>query len=175
LPSRRGPLLPSAGVYAERALTLVADDRAVRLLDGTNVVALHERSWGRRQIIESPAHRATLVAARRAAADLKGRDRLRAVAPDFAVILDRWALSGRGLAIQVMRAIKLLELYGDEVFALAVTEIAARGLRDVGALAVACDRLRRDRKRPVPVELHLSPHVEDRDVVPHDLETYDDD
>jgi hypothetical protein len=72
-------------------------------------------------------------------------------------------------------AIKLLDLYGDEVFAAAVAEIVARGLRDTGALAVACDRLRVERRRPVPLDIHLPAHADDRDVVPHDLESYDDD
>lgn len=162
-------------IHAERTLTLVADDRQVRLLDGTLVVARHERSYGKRQIIEVAAHRAALVAERRAAADLKGRDRLRAAAPDFSALLERWAVAGPSLAILVTRAIKLLDLYGDEIFAAAVAEVVARGLRDTGALAVACDRLRRDRRRPVPVEIPLSPNIDDRDVIPHDLRTYDDD
>jgi transposase len=161
--------------HAERTLTLVADDREVRLLDGAAAVARHERAYGKRQVIEVAAHRAALVAERRAAADLKGRDRLRAAAPQFATLLERWALGGPSLAIQVTRAIKLLDLYGDEIFAAAVAEVVARGLRDTGALAVACDRLRRDRRHPVPVEIPLPPHIEDRDVIPHDLETYDDD
>jgi transposase len=159
--------------HAERTLTLVADDREVRLLDGARVVARHERSYGKRQIIEVAAHRAALVAQRRAAADLKGRDRLRAAAPQFGILLERWALVGASLPVQVMRAIKLLDLYGDEIFATAVAEAVGRGLRDTGALAVACDRLRRDHRRPVPVEIPLPPHIEDRDVIPHDLETYD--
>lgn len=161
--------------YAERTLTLVADDVAVRVLDGADCVARHDRSYGKRQVIEQHAHRAELYAQRRAARDLKGRDRLRAVAPDFSALLERWALAGPSLAIQVTRAIKLLDLYGDEVFATAVTEIVSRGLRDTSALAVACDRLRCERRRPVPVDLALGPHIEDRDVVPHDLEDYDDD
>ena len=161
--------------YAGRTLTLVADDVRLRILDGATEVASHPRGFGRRQIIENPEHRATLVRERRAAADLKGRDRILTVAPAFAAILDRWALGGRSLAIHVTRAIKLLDLYGDEVFAAAVAEIAERGLRDVGALAVACDRIRRDRHRPVPVDITLPAHIEDRDIVPHDLETYDDD
>jgi hypothetical protein len=90
-------------------------------------------------------------------------------------LLERWALAGPSLAIQVTRAIKLLDLYGDEVFAAAVAEIVARGLRDTGALAVACDRLRKERNRPVPVDIDLPAHADDRDVVPHDLETYDND
>ena len=160
---------------AERPLTLVADDISVRVLDGVDAVAEHPRCWGHRQIVEVHAHRAALIAERRAAADLKGRDRLRAAAPAFAVLLDRWALSGPSLAIQVTRAIKLLDLYGDDVFAAGVAEVVARGLRDTSALAVACDRLRRLRGRPVPIDVPLPAHIEDRDVIPHDLETYDDD
>lgn len=159
--------------YAGRTLTLVANDLELRLLDGSTEVARHPRCYGRRQVIELPEHRAEIVAKRRAAADLKGRDRLLAVAPAFATVLERWALSGRSLAIQVTRAIKLLDLYGQSTFATAVAEVAARGLADVSALAVACDRLRRDRQRPLPVDIALPPHVVDREVIPHDLETYD--
>ena len=159
--------------HAERALTLVTNDVTVRVLDGATCVAQHARVYGRRQVIELPAHRAALVAERRAAADLKGRDRLRAVAPAFGALLERWVSSGQSLAIQVTRAIKLLDLYGDEVFSIAVAELVARGLRDTGALAVACDRLRKERRRPVPVDIVMPEHVDDRDVVPHDLGSYD--
>jgi hypothetical protein len=100
---------------------------------------------------------------------------LRAAAPDFATLLDRWALAGPSLAIQVTRAIKLLDLYGNDVFSAAVAEVVARGLRDTSALAVACDRIRRERRRPVPIDVPLPDHADDRDVIPHDLETYDDD
>ena len=160
--------------FGHRTLTLVANDEIVRLLDGATEVARHARSFGRRGFIEAPAHRKALVAQRRAARDLKGRDRLVAVAPDFKSIIERWATSGHSMAIQVTRAIKLLDLYGDAIFARAVSEIAARGLRDVGALAIACDRLRRQAGRPVPLDLTLPAHVVDREVIPHDLETYDD-
>jgi hypothetical protein len=159
--------------YAERTLTLVASDTYVRALDGADCIANHERSYGKRQVIEQAAHRAELYAQRRAARDLKGRDRLGAVAPDFPVLLERWALSGPNLAIQVTRAIKLLDLYGDDIFAGAVAELVARGVRDISALAVACDRLRRERRRPVPLDVPLPAHIEDRDVIPHDLGGYD--
>ena len=158
---------------AERALTLVADDRTVRILDGTMTVAVHERAWGKRQLIEIAAHRDALIAERKAARDLKGRDRLRAIAPDFDRVLERWALGGRSLAIRVTRTIKLLDLYGDDVFAAAVADVVARGLTDVGAIAMACEKHRKDRRRPVPVELVLPGHADDADVIPHALETYD--
>jgi len=42
--------------YASRIVTLVVDDRTVRLVDGDKVVVEHPRSWERRQIFELPEH-----------------------------------------------------------------------------------------------------------------------
>lgn len=159
--------------HAEKIRTLVVDDRAVRVLDGQTVIADHARSWGRCEIIEVSAHRASLIAERRAARALKGRDRLRAVAPMFDRIVERWGTSGSSLGRRVSQSIKLLELYGDHVFAAAAADIDARGLTDIGALAVACEQRRKDRNRPVPIELVLPDHLDDADVIPHDLESYD--
>ncbi len=157
----------------DRVLTLVADDRTVRIADGMETVAEHTRSWGKKQVIEKPEHRTALVAERKAAAQLKGRDRLRAVAPAFDRIVERWAVAGGSLAIRVTRAIKLLDLYGDHVFAEAVDDVVARGLADLGVLAMACEQRRKQRRRAVPVELVLPAGVDDLDVIPHDLERYD--
>ena len=159
--------------HAERVRTLAVDDRVVRILDGATVIAEHARSWGRRQVIELAAHRAALVAERRAARELKGRDRLRAVAPMFDRIVERWGTSGSSLGRRVTQAIKLLDLYGEHVFAAATADLVERGLADVGALAVACEQRRKDKQRPVPIELVLPAHLDDADVVPHDLESYD--
>jgi hypothetical protein len=159
--------------HAERIRTLIVDDRAVRVLDGQTVIAQHARVWGRRQVIELADHRAALVAERRAARELKGRDRLRAVVPTFDRIVERWGKSGSALGRRVSQAIKLLDLYGDHVFAAAAADIEARSLADVGALAIACEHRRKDKKRPVPIELVLPDHLDDADVIPHDLESYD--
>lgn len=159
--------------YASRVVTLVADDRTVRLLDGNTVVGEHARSWSRRQIFEQPEHRAALLAERRAARDLKGRDRLRAVVPAFDRIVERWDVSGSSLGHRVARSIMLLDLYGDHVFAAAAADVITRGLSDIGALAVACEKYRKDLGRPVPITLVLPDHLDDADVVPHDLESYD--
>lgn len=159
--------------FAHRTITLTADDRQVRLLDGDHEVARHERSYGRRQQIERPEHRDDLIAERRAARDLKGRDRIVHIAPDFARLVDHWARRGLPLAIPVRRSVHLLDLYGDDLFRAAVSELLTAGLGDVGALAVACDRLRRARNQPIPVDIALPEHVVDREVIPHDLESYD--
>jgi transposase len=155
-------------------LTLVADDVRLRLVDKDVEVARHDRVWGRNQRIEKTEHRAALIATKRGAADGKGRDRLRAEIPEIDTLLARWIDDGRNVGSLTARTLSLLDLYGPLVVAAAVTDVLARGVADVGALALACERLRKDRGQPVPIALSLADHVQDRDVLPHDLGGYDD-
>lgn len=155
-------------------LTLVADDAAIRLLDKDVEVARHERAWGRNQRIEKPEHRAALLAMKRGAAACKGRDRLRAEIPDMDSLLERWVDDGRNVGNMTARTLSLLDLYGAPVVAAAVADLRARGIADIGALALACERLRKDRGQLVPIPMTLGEHVQDRDVLPHDLGGYDD-
>lgn len=159
--------------HARQTLTLVADDRVVRLLDGSSVVARHVRCWGRRQIVELSEHRAEILARKRGARESKGRDRLRAAIPDIDAIFARWVDAGRNVGNMTARTLKLLDLYGDALVADAVAHVLARGVSDPGALAQVCEQRRRAALRPVPLDVSLGDHVPDRDVIPHDLETYD--
>jgi transposase len=160
--------------HASSALTLVASDRNVRLLDATGApVAEHARNWGRRQIVEAPAHREALLAQKRGAQESKGRDRLRAAVPQIDTLIERWVQSGCNIGSMTARALKLLDLYGAELFAAAVAEIITRGTWDVGAIAHVCEQHRIAAARAVPVPVTLGAHVPDRDVIPHPLESYD--
>jgi transposase len=156
------------------SLTLVADDVQIRLLDGETEVARHARVWGRHQSIEKPEHRAALIAQKRGAAEGKGRDRLRAEIPAIDALLSRWVEDGRNVGSLTARTLSLLDLYGATVVAAAVADVLARGVADIGALALACERLRKGRGEPVPIPMSLGDHVQDRDVLPHDLGGYDD-
>ena len=159
---------------AGKTLTLVASDTEVRVLDGALEVARHSRSWGRRQVIELPEHRAEILNLKRAAQELKGRDRLRALVPAIDALYARWIDAGRSLRHMTAFANRLLDLYGEGVFTAAVTEVLERGLHDPGALAQLCEQARRARSKPVPLGVPVTSHVPDRDVIPHDLEDYDD-
>jgi hypothetical protein len=159
--------------HARQTLTLVADDRLVRLLDGSTLVARHVRCWGRRQVVELAEHRVEILARKRGAREAKGRDRLRAAVPDIDAIFARWVEAGRNVGNLTARTLKLLDLYGDALVADAVVEVLARGVSDPGALAQVCEQRRRAAQRPVPLDVDLGDHVPDRDVIPHDLETYD--
>ena len=168
-----GNLYSVPPTFAERTVTLVADDTVVRMLDGDDEIARHARSWGRRQRVEDPEHRTEILALKRRARDLKGRDRLHAVIPLIDVLMARWVAAGRNVGSMVARTIHLLDLYGDTLLGEAVTEIVARGTHDPGALAILCEQRRRAAEMPVPIEVLLGDHVPDRDVVPHDLGGYD--
>jgi len=159
--------------HASSPLVMCASDTQIRLLAGDTLVAHHPRCWGRRQRIEDPAHRQQVLLQRRAAADLKGRDRLHAVAPQLDVLLGRWIQDGCNLAHMTHKTLKLLDLYGPELFSQAVQLIADRGTHDPSALAQVLEQLRHANKAPLPLAVPLGPHVPDRDVIPHDLESYD--
>ena len=159
--------------YASRTLTLVASDTELRLLDGDQPVAHHARCWGRSQWLELPAHRAALVQEKRAASELKGRDRLRAEVPEIEPLFERWVDAGRNLGSMIARVIVLLDAYGAPVMRRALADMIARGTHDPGALAILCEQQRRRRgDGPVRVVV-FGDHVRERDVVPHDLGRYD--
>jgi transposase len=157
-----------------KLLTLVASDTTVRLLEANNEVARHSRCWGRGQVVELPEHRDAILATKRGARDGKGRDRLRAQLPGIDTLFERWVSAGRNVGWMVTQVRKLLDLYGADLVAAAVTDAIARGTHDPGALAVVCEQKRRAKNRPVPIDLELGAHVPDKDVIPHSLETYDD-
>ena len=163
--------VPSA--HAKTTRMLVTDDTRVQVYDGQTLVAEHVRSWGRNQRIEAPAHRAALLEHKRAAHEAKGRDRLTGAIPGFEILQARWVEAGRNVGLMTAKALRLLDLYGVEILGAAAREAIARGTHDPGALAVLCEERRRATDSPVPLDIDLGAHVPDRDVIPHDLESYD--
>jgi transposase len=160
--------------HAGSKLTLVASDTDLRWLQGDVVVATHDRCWGRNQWLELPQHREALVQQKRAAKDLKGRDRLRAEIPNINPIIQRWAQAGKHLGTMVARTIVLLDAYGAPVLCEVIAEMLDRGTHDPGAMAILCEQRRRRRGAPAPRLIEFAQHVNERDVVPHDLGGYDD-
>jgi transposase len=159
--------------YVEKTLTVVADDCTVRIVSGQTVVAEHRRSWGHRQKIEVPAHRAEILRRKRGAGPSAGKQRLQSVAPDIDVLIERWVDLGRNVGSMIAQTGKLLDLYGDEIFATAVAQTVERGTHDPGEIGVLCERHRRATERPIPIDIAIGDNVPDRDVIPHDLGGYD--
>ena len=159
--------------YQRRSVTLVASDISLAFYDGDQEIARHDRSSGRHQVFEAKHHRAELIARKRHAHDLKGRDRLRAELPSIDVLIERWVDNGRNLGSMVGRTIQLLNAYGARVVRAAVDQMIERDTHDLGALAILCEQNRVGATAQRPIILDLGAHVVERDVVPHDLGGYD--
>ena len=158
--------------HSSSSLLLVANDTTVRLLDGGVEVASHERMWGRHQVLELREHRTALIAEKKQAQALKGRDRLRVEVPAIDAMLERWIDAGRNIGSMVGFTIKLLDAYGAPVLRDVVSDMLARGIHDRGAMSILCEQRRRG-PGPTPLAIELGDHVVERDVIPHDLGGYD--
>ena len=160
---------------ARRPLTLVASEHQVRVVEGTVVVATHRRSYDRRQVIEDPAHLKALAEKKRAAKELRGRDRLRVVCPSADRFFEALAQRSKSLSHHSRRLTQLLEQYDAETLESAIAEALERGAVGAPAVAHLCDQRTRERGLPPTLIAPLpdDPRVRDTEVLAHDLATYD--
>jgi transposase len=158
-----------------KPLTLVASAEEVRVLDGQTVVARHERLFDTAATAEDPAHVEALTRTKRAAASLKGRDRLRAQVPVAEPLFMRLAERGENLGFHTQRLLRLLDDYGQKELTAAVEEALAKGAIGAGSIAHVLERRRQASGQKPPLSLPLPDRagVKDLDITPHPLEEYD--
>ena len=161
--------------HVRRALTVLADEHRVRILDGAQELVSHARSWNRGQQIEQSDHIDALVDHKRAARAHRGCDRLAQAAPASAVFLQRAAERGESLRATTSALTSLLDRYGARAVEAALAEALQRGVPHPNAVRLALERARQAAGTPPPVALVLPEHVARRDapVRAHDLSSYD--
>ena len=159
----------------QRLLTVLADPDHVRIVDGSEVLACHRRSYDKSAQIEDPAHVAALVADKCAARRHRGTNRLAAAAPASQPLLLRAAARGDNLGAITAALLRLLDRYGAAELDLAITEALDHGVPHPNAVRLALERRREHRREPPPVAIDLPAHVKTRDapVRPHQLDAYD--
>ena len=147
----------------------------VRILDGTQELASHPRSFDRGQQIEQPVHIEALVEHKRAARAHRASDRLAKAAPASAMFLQRAAERGESLRTTTSALTGLLDRYGAQALEAAIGEALQRGVPHPNAVRLALERARQAAGEPPPVALVLPEHVARRDapVRAHDLASYD--
>lgn len=159
----------------KKPLTLLAEEHALRVLDGDTEVARHVRSYDRGKVIEDPKHVAQLAREKRRAHELRGRDRLRAACKHADALLDQLALRLENLGGQTTRLLQLLDRYGGPELDRAIAEALARGAPSAASVAHVLDQRARARKSLPPLDAVLpdDPRVRDLRVTPHALDGYD--
>ncbi|MCP4869164.1 MAG: IS21 family transposase [Proteobacteria bacterium] len=158
-----------------RLLVVRATETQVRILDGTEQVAAHARSYSRGEQIEDPAHIAALVASKRAASQGRGKDRLSHAVPGTTPLLVALAERGGNIGSAVSALLRLLDTYGTEELAIAVQEALQGGSPSPHTVRLVLERRRQQRGAPpsLPIELPDDDRVRGAAVRPHALHKYD--
>lgn len=158
-----------------KTLTVMATPSQVRLMDGTEVVATHPRSYDKGQQIEDPAHIAALTEVKRQARHHRGQDRLAQAAPGSRDLLIRAAERGDNLGSITASLLRLLDNYGAAEVEVAIQEALQRGVPHPNAVRLSLERRREQRDQPPPLAIVLPDKAEVRNLVvrPHALNSYD--
>ena len=161
--------------HVRKPLTLLAGATRVRILDRQTELARHRRSYDTGQTIEDPQHLEGLLAATRQSNAHTTRDRLRVAVPATATLFERLAERGEPLRAHATRLLALLDDYGPQELAAAVAVALERDALGAGSITHILETRRRQRGHKPPLRLTLPnrPGLQDIDVRPHDLETYD--
>jgi transposase len=156
-------------------LTLIASESAIRIAEGATVLARHARSYDRALRIDDPVHINALVARKRHAQALRGRDRLRTACPSADRFIAALATRGLSMARHTTRLIKLLDQYGASELDAAITDAFSRGAISADSVAHVIDQRARARQQLPPIEMELpdDPRIRDLRVTPHRLADYD--
>jgi len=159
----------------QRPLTVLADPSEVRIVDGTQVLACHRRSYDKGAQIEDAAHIQALVAHKRNARTHRGIDRLSHAAPAAPQLLKAAAARGHNLGTITAALLRLLDRYGAAALQAAIGEALRRDVPHPNAVRLALERAREQQGLPPPTALSLSEEVVRRDapVRSHELASYD--
>jgi len=161
--------------FVRRTVTVVASPTQVRILDGLDVIATHERSYDKNQQVEDPTHIAALIETKRQGRRHRAQDRLIQAAPNSRELLTEAAARGQNLGSLTAALLRLLDHYGATELEAAIGEALARGVPHPNAVRLALERRRENREQdpPLAVELPEDPRVKKLVVRPHKLDDYD--
>ena len=159
-----------------RRLVVLATPARVRILDGDEEVAAHDRSFDRGAQIEDAAHLQALANLKRRARKGRGMDRLRHAVPASDRLLKGAADRGHNLGSAVAGLLRLLDTWGADRVEAAVQECLRNDALHVAAVRQVLEQRAEAAGTPPPIEVELpnDPKVRDVHVRPHDLDDYDD-
>ena len=134
--------------HVGRTLVVVATLEEVRILDGTDVIASHLRSFDKDACIEIPEHIAELARHKRQARRLRGQDRLVRAVPGSERLLADAAMRGDNIGAIVAALLRLLDAYGAAELEAAIGEALKRGVPQSSGSITICWGVRNTRRSP---------------------------
>lgn len=161
--------------HVQKRLTVFADHRVVRIVEGAHLLATHPRSYDQGAVIEDPQHIEALLEVKKKARPHRTIDRLIGRIPLAETFLSEAAKAGYSLKSMIRHLEELLDRHETDVLQRAMAEALERGVPHINAVQITLDRLLEEARKEPPVALHLTAAQRARDVVvrPHDLKSYD--
>ena len=161
--------------YTRRTLTVLASTTEVRVLDGTEEIARHARSYDKAQQIENPEHIAKLLKYKRQARRHRGQDRLVQAVPNSRELLTQAASRGDNLGSITAALLRLLDRYGAAELEVAIDEALSREVPHPNAVRLSLERRRDERQQAPPLGVALPEDQRVRNIVvrAHKLGDYD--
>jgi len=158
-----------------QTLAVAASETKVRILEGTEVICEHPRSWDKGACVEDPAHVEALVEAKGRARKERAGDRLVRSAPSVEPLLVELGRRGENLGSVTARFMRLLDAHGAERLERAAKEAGRRDAPNPSSVALILERERQEegREQRVAVDLPDDPRVRNLAVRPHSLESYE--
>ncbi len=161
--------------HTRKTLVVVADLETIRILDGNNEIARHDRSFDRGRQIEDARHIEELWESKRHARKTSTSDVLAQVAPSSATLLGKLAERHQALGRHSAELLTLLRAYGAEMLEAAIQEALASDAPHPQAVRQVLERGReaRGETAALPLPFPDDPRLSRLDFTPHSLEGYD--
>lgn len=161
--------------HVRKTLVVVADLEQMRVLDGNDVIATHERSLDRGRQIEDPVHLAELTEQKRQARKARVSDYLSQVAPSSSELLRQLAERHQALGRHVSQLRHLLRTYGAAKLEQAIQEALHHGAPHPQAVQHILEREREaaGEEAALPLPFRNDPRIDELNFTPHSLGDYD--
>jgi hypothetical protein len=157
-----------------KTLNILATHSDVQFIDGLNIVATHERCWGKYEMIEDPTHLTLLRERKKKAQTHSGLARLVASVPAGEQFISGLAERGQNISGAVTSLLKLLDLHGKEKLSKAINEVLASGAIHLKNVHHVLKKLDLPNSNNLPsVPMNLSQEYSNITVKHHDLSYYD--
>ena len=162
--------------HVRKTLTVMATLEQVRIIDGSDEVARHPRSFDKGQQIEKKEHIEALIQQKSKARKLRGQDRLIQAIPNAQQLLSDAALRGDNLGSITSTLLRYLDQYGQSELSIAIDEALNKNVPHPNAVRQTLQKRREERFEPPPIAIALPDNDKVRNlcIKPHDLKHYDD-
>jgi transposase len=156
-------------------LTVFAQPDKVSILDGTSLIAEHNRSYDKGRQIENEEHIKALSTAKKQARLHRGQNRLTKAVPISWELLVQAADHGYNIGSVTSSLLQLMDSYGATELESAIGEALLRKVPHPNAVRLCLERRREEQNQLPPIHLDLPQDKRVRELVvrPHSLSDYD--